>query len=249
MTARVFLLEDEPPALQRLQVYVDGHPATSVVATAGSVESALAWLEASAAPELIFADIELADGQSFRLFERWRPTCPVIYCTAFDQHVLEALSWNGIDYVLKPIREGRVHEAIDKYVGLQRHFTADDTSSASLGARSRWRRRLLVKRRTEFVAVPVDAVAYITTEFKLSVIVLKNGERHLLDRSLNDLEADFDPSLFFRASRQYLLHVDAVTGFEPTGKGRLEVHVEPRPGRPVLVSQRNAAAFREWLVR
>lgn len=254
MTARVLILEDEPPALERLSGYVDTHPATAVVASAASVEAALAWLGDHPGPDLVFADIELADGQSFQLFERWRPTCPVIFCTAFDQHVLEALSWNGIDYILKPIREDRVHEAIDKYVGLKRHFTADRGSAGAprgptLGAKSRWRRRLLVKRRHEYVAVPVDAIAYVTTEYKLSVVVLRTGERHLLDRSLNELEAELDPSLFFRASRQYLLHIEAVAGFEPTGKGRLEVNVEPRPGRPVLVSQRNAAGFRDWLER
>ncbi|MFK7991014.1 MAG: LytR/AlgR family response regulator transcription factor [Sandaracinaceae bacterium] len=246
--ARVLLIEDEPPALARLEGYVEGHPATEVVGTAGSIESAYAWLSDHPAPDLVFADIELADGKSFLLFERWRPTCPVIFCTAFDEHVLEALGWNGIDYVLKPLREPRVHEAIDKYVALKRHFTGPGPN-AYRGERLRYRRRLLVKRRSEFVALPVESIAYVTTEHKLSVVVLDSGERHLLDRSLSELEAELAPDMFFRASRQYLVHIDAVTGFEPAGKGRLEVMVTPRPGRPVQVSQPNAASFRAWLER
>ena len=95
--ARVFVLEDEPLAAERLCAAIDRHDATCVVGAAASIEAGLAWLRAHPAPDLIFADIELADGRSFALFERWRPSCPVIFCTTFDEHVLEALSQLGID--------------------------------------------------------------------------------------------------------------------------------------------------------
>ncbi len=245
---RILLLEDEPPALQRLRAAVESHPATEVVGTESSVDGAYLWLTGHPAPDLIIADIELADGKAFRLFERWRPTCPVIFCTAFDEHVLEALGWNGIDYILKPIRSERIHEALDKYAALRQHFRAEATERLTgFSAKPRYRRRLLVKRGSEFLAIPVEKIAYLASEHKLTVAVLSDGNRHLLDRTLTDLESELDPTHFFRASRSHLLRIDAVEGFESAGKGRLEVLIAPRPGNPVIVSQKNAADFRAWL--
>ncbi len=257
---RAFLLEDEPPARERLRRFVASHPEIEVVGEADSVSAARRGL-ADTTCDLLFADIELGDGTSMQLFAESPPPCPVVFCTAFDEYVLEALGWNGIDYVLKPLREARVHAAIDKYLALRRQMLGDGLlgdglASARVGTavqafargdRVRHRRRLLVKRRHEVVAVPVEAIAYATTEHKLALVVLRDGERHLVDASLNTLERELDPAVFFRASRQYLVHIDAIEGFSAAGKGRLEVRVDPQPGRPVLVSQPNAHAFRTWL--
>jgi len=246
---RVLLLEDEPHSMARLAAAVDSHLSAHVVGQVGSVSEGLAWFDTHPAPDLVIADIELADGRSFDLFERHRPPCPVVFCTAFDAYVLDAFAWNGIDYILKPIRPETIHSAIDRYLGLRDHFNASAPPGLTAARQGTYRRRLILKQRNEYLALPVDQVAYLTTEHKLCVVVRHDETRHLYDATLNELERELDPAQFFRTGRQYILSIDAVTGFEPAGRGRYEVHVQPRPGRPVLVGSKRAKDFLAWLER
>lgn len=247
---RVLVLEDEAPARARLVGAIERFEnGASVIAALPSNRSAEQWLSEHDAPDLVVADIELEDGRSFELFERVAVKCPVIFCTAFDEYVLEALASNGIDYLLKPINDARVHRALAKYLELRTHFAQEMRSLVETlrGDKPRYRRRLLVQRRGEFAAVPVADVAYVTTEHKLSVLVLRDGERHVLERSLSELAEELDPAEFFRLNRQYLVHVGAVARFSSVGKGRLEAVLTPPTGRPVMISQENARRFREWM--
>lgn len=119
----ILILEDEAPARAWLtQVLARHRPNASVTALA-SVGDALAWLAAHPAPELILADIQLADGLSLEIFEHAQPGCPVIFTTAYDEYLVEAMQRDGIAYLLKPLREEDIAGALSKYDRLESHFT------------------------------------------------------------------------------------------------------------------------------
>jgi DNA-binding LytR/AlgR family response regulator len=249
MSLRVFLMEDEPPALARLErALVRCDPSVVVAGTAASTREAVAWLRANPEPDLVFADIRLSDGLSLRVFEEVPLRSPVVFTTAYDAHVQEALERNAIDYLLKPIEDERLARALAKYSRLREHFGGKlATLAASLGAPAS-PGRVLARKGAGFVAVPLEQVAWFTTQYKQTVVVQRGGARLLVDEPLGDLEARLAPE-FFRLNRQYLARAAAVVSFESAGHGRMVVTLEPRTEDDVVVSQEMAGRFREWVVR
>ena len=123
---QILILEDEEQALNRLEkIIAKVVPDAIVAGTATSVEEAGSWLQHHPMPGLIFMDIQLADGNSFRLFNEIKITCPVIFTTAYESYALEAFKVNSVDYLLKPIDETDVKRAIDKLKLLQSSGTFD----------------------------------------------------------------------------------------------------------------------------
>jgi two-component system LytT family response regulator len=246
---RIVIVEDEGPAREKLATALLAvAPEAEVAAMLGGVEETVAWLERNGSPDLMFLDIQLSDGLSFDILRRVNVTCPVIFATAYDEYLLEAFENNGIDYLLKPIREEKLAAAVSKYHRLREHFTANHAGLLDSIARGRsGRDRILVRKGIDFVPVKTSDIAYVYTEDKLVFLVTRAGTRYLLDRPLAELETELDPARFFRANRAWLVDIDAVTRCRPYGKGRLLLELQPKPGEEVIVSQERAAALREWL--
>jgi DNA-binding LytR/AlgR family response regulator len=244
------LVEDEPPALEKLAAGVRAwDPECRIVATLSRVDETIRWLREHRAPDLLLMDIQLADGRSLDVLRAVEVTCPVVVVTAYDEFVLEALALNCIDYLLKPVRQERLAQALDKYVRLREHFRGDLAGLArDLEQPARAPRdRVLARKGPDFVAVPVAEVAYFFTEYKLVFLRDRQGTQFLVDRTLEKLEAELDAARFFRLNRKYLAQVSAVRRFRPAEKGRLAVVLAPEPAEPVLVSQERAGAFRKWM--
>ena len=124
------IIEDEKPAAEKLKKTLTRYDNTiNVLATLDSIASATSWLVQNSAPDLIFMDIELSDGLSFKIFENHPIHCPVIFTTAYDEYWQEALEQNSIDYLLKPIRQEKLENALNKYKKLKNHFSSKETSS------------------------------------------------------------------------------------------------------------------------
>jgi DNA-binding LytR/AlgR family response regulator len=253
MTMRVMIFEDEPPAVAQLVAAVHAwDPAIQVVATADSVREAVATLRRLPEPDLVFADIRLTDGLSFRVFDQVALRCPVIFATAYDQHVIAAMEHNAIDYLLKPIQPERVAQALDKYLRLRQHFGGrllELARSLSGTTAPAGPERILARKGASIVAVPMTEVGWFTTEHKLTLLVQRDGTRLITDESLAALEARLEPRRFFRVNRQFLVQVDAVSAFRSAGRGRLWVTLSPAADDDVLVAQESAAAFRAWIGR
>lgn len=235
------MLEDERPALEQLLAALrTWDPAVEVVATLDSVADAVRWFSRHPEPDLVLADIRLTDGRSLRVFDRVTLRCPVVFVTAYDHHVQAALEAGGIDYVLKPVQADRLARALDKVLRLEAHFAP---RAASAG-----RRRLLVRKGADVVAIPLAEVAWFCTEHRLVFAVCRDGRRHVVDKTLATLEQELDQARFFRIGRSALVGIDAVRSFRPHGKGRLQVTLAPDDATAV-VSADVASAFRAWLDR
>jgi DNA-binding LytR/AlgR family response regulator len=243
---RVAIVEDEAPARERLAAAIrKAAPDASIASALASVGEAVDWLERNPAPDLLFLDIQLGDGLSFEILRRAHVTCPVVFATAFDEYLIDAFQSNGIDYLLKPIRDERVAAAIAKYRGLKEHFHGDALLQALAKPRA-CRERFLVRRGDDLTTVRSADVAYFHTSDKLVFLTTRAAARFSLDRPLADLEAELDPLRFFRANRAFLVNIDAVVRCRAYGKGKLLLELKPAATEEVVVSQERAAAFRKW---
>jgi len=244
MTTRVVILEDEPPARERLEAALRRvAPDAVVVAAHASVAQAIEWFAAHPAPDLVLADIQLADGLSFEIFAHGIPA-PVVFCTSYDEYIVDAMTAGGIDYLLKPIKDGELARALGHYRRLEAHF-AERMQRVAAALSSP--RRILARSRDGFVAIAVDQIAYFVVDDKQTGVVTRDGQRHAVDQTLGELETLLDARGFFRVNRQYLVAAGAVTGFRPFFKGKLLVDLAPLPSAAVVVSQENASRFRSWL--
>ena len=253
---QIFIAEDEPPARERLiEALVRVAPQARVVACADSVRGTASWLASHTAPDILLLDIQLADGLSLELFRANPPAAvlqvPVIFTTAYDRFALDVFAAMTVDYLLKPIADAALAQALAKAQRLQTGFTRDVgpwLARASTAAAGPWRQRLMGRKgAVQFHAVPVAQLSHLVSLDKLTYAVAMDGVRYLIEQTLSELEGELDPSRFFRVNRQLLVAAQAVRHYSPAGKGRLKVTFEPGGADEVFVSQERAADFKSWL--
>lgn len=244
---RILIIEDEAPARERLIRLVKTLPtAGEIVGACASCAEARAWMETNRAPDVMLCDIRLSDGSALSLFETTPPPCPIIFCTAYDKYVMEALELGGVDYLLKPIEGPRLEKALAKV----QPQAATQSELAALrglleGMSRPSARRFLVRRAGAFVSVALADVAYFASEHKLTTLVERSGPTSYLDETLTSLAAELPT--FFRANRSHLISRDAVVSFRPHSRGRIALELRPAADTEVLVSPKNVEPFKAWL--
>jgi len=239
----ILILEDEAPARAWLQQLLARHRPSAAIVALPSVAQAIAWLIAYPPPELIIADIQLSDGLSFEIFHHAPPGCPVIFTAAHEPYVIDAMKREGIAYLVKPLREDDVADALARCDRLESQFAE---SVRRLARRFNAKRRLIARRRNGFVVVSVAEVAYFAVDDKRVDVVTRDARRFAIEQTIGDLESELDVE-FFRVNPQYLVRATAVTGFRHAVKGKLLVELQPPPRGKVEVGQEHASRFRAWL--
>lgn len=248
---RVVIIEDEQLAADALAAIVTRlRPHAVVLSKLGAVEDAVQWLTLHQAPDLIFCDIHLSDGNSFEIFRQVAVKCPVIFTTAYDQYAIEAFKVNSIDYLLKPIKAEDVALALKKYEDQQRPQSPDLTSlQLYLQAQhtQQVKSRFLVKNGQAIKVIPVEEVAYFWAEEGVVFLVSRQGKRFIINYTLDQLEEQLDKAAFFRANRQVIVHINAVQEVRPYFKGRFALLLHPAAETDVIISSSKAPGFKEWL--
>ncbi|HMR90783.1 MAG TPA: LytTR family DNA-binding domain-containing protein [Chitinophagaceae bacterium] len=247
---KIVIIEDEKPAAEKLvkSLRRSSYP-VEIAALLDSVQAAAEWLQQNEMPDLLFMDIELGDGLSFRIFDKINITSPVIFCTAYDEYWQEAFEHNSIDYLLKPVKQEKLDAALKKYEKLQQHFIANiqQLQSRLQAAASQPRKRFLVKRGADYVSVKTEEIAYFYATHKLVCMVTSQHQKYILDQSLADIEKQLDPSSFYRVNRKYLVQLNAIKKIKSFPKSKLLLELEPLTNDEIIISQENVSAFKEWI--
>jgi DNA-binding LytR/AlgR family response regulator len=248
---KTIIIEDETPASEKLIKSLKRcDPDISVLAVLSSIQSSVEWLKNNSYPELIFMDIELSDGHSFKIFEQVDIKCPVIFTTAFDEYWQEAFEHNSIDYLLKPIKDEKLASSLQKFERMKQHFEERLKQLQSWRKENRveeYKKRFLVKRGIDFFSIKATEVAYFYATHKLVCMVDAKGQKFILDKSLTDLEEEVDPSMFYRVNRKYLVNMDAIKKISSQGKGKLLLEIQPAVGEEIIISPENAPRFKDWI--
>lgn len=250
----VVIIEDEVPAARLLHSMVSRiRPEWTITVLPGSVDDSIAWFESHPHPDLIFLDIQLPDGNSFDFLSAAHPSSAIIFTTAYDQYAVRAFTVNSIDYILKPVDEQRLSDAITKYEALRSNHRSmpDDYLNTLLNALQprdkQYRTRFLISGVDSFWSLQVGDIAYFYSENKVTFAVTRIGQEHIINLSLSKLMEQLDPDLFFRANRQVILCITAIDHAEPYFNGKITVTVRPPYKSKITISEEKLSAFKQWL--
>jgi two-component system LytT family response regulator len=247
---KVIIIEDEKPAAEKLRrAIAKADDAIEVIAVLNNIQSATDWLKTNTMPDLVFMDIELTDGLSFKIFDKVNITCPVIFCTAYDEYWQEAFEYNSIDYLLKPIRQDKLETALGKYEKLKKYFSQnlEGLLESQKQPNAEYKKRFLVKRGTDYISTKTEDIAYFYAAHKLVCMVDNKGQKFILDQSLADIEKQLNPALFYRINRKYLVQMNAIKKIKAYPKSKLQLELEPAINEEIIISQENVSAFKEWM--
>lgn len=250
----LLIVEDEPLAAKRLvTLLTEQKLITTKISFCDSIESTVKFLHGPEIPDLIFMDIELADGRSFNIFNTVNVKCPVIFTTAYDEHALEAFKVNSIDYLLKPIDPLELSRALNKWRNLS---TSKNTSAemeklnqmiSGLKISQEFRTRILVNKSDSLIPLDIDDVAWFYAEDKLNYLGTFHKESYIVNQTLDELSNELNPNAFHRANRSFIVNRKSIVKASFHFNGKLKLHLIPDPDMDVFVSRDRATAFKNWL--
>lgn len=248
---KILIVEDERPNADRLKrLLLKLRPHIEILSVEDSITSTVNWLENNVVPDVIMMDIRLADGLSFEIFNKHEVKSAVIFTTAYDEYAVQAFKYNSIDYLLKPIEEEELDAA------LKRHETFMEAvpvvGSAIEGLLNYiqpkdYRKRFLIVHRDGYKTVLAEDILYFYTELGISKAMLNTGVVENIPQTLEELEKQLDPKLFFRANRQFIIHIDSVKQIFNHFNGKLKLELRKQPEMEVIVSREKASVFKSWM--
>jgi DNA-binding LytR/AlgR family response regulator len=247
---RALLIEDEEPAMLRLKRMIgELDPSMEIAGTLVSVKSTVEWLRRHPSPDLIFMDVQLADGSSFEVFRQVKVETPVIFVTAYDAFAVDAFKVNGIDYLLKPVKKEELQAALQRFISLYRQKDTDYSVLADLLTKKHtsYQKRLVLRYGDLIRTVEVSDAAYFYTEDKVQYVCTRQNLRYPLDSTLDQIQETLDPAQFFRINRQCIVNVSAIEKMVAFSKSRVRVYLDPPHAAETIVSSERSAAFKAWL--
>lgn len=247
---RAIIVEDEKHARDNLEkLLLELDPELEIQAKIDTVKKTIAWLQQHET-DLIFLDIHLADDISFKIFEIIEVKTPIIFTTAYDQYALKAFKVNSVDYLLKPIDKEELAQSLDKYKTTQAPPPQLDVGKIRAVINEKdnvYQQRFVVSRRNKILSVKVENIAFFEGQDRYVYLHRKDGNKFIIDYTLSDLEAQLDPSLFFRLNRSFIAHFEAIEKITTVSKSRVMVDLQPASSRDIIVSSANTRAFKAWL--
>jgi two-component system, LytTR family, response regulator LytT len=247
----ILIVEDEQRSARLLQALIEkARPDAQVLGICESVEETVHYLQANT-PNLLFMDIELSDGNSLEVFRQVTVKAPVVFCTAYDDYMLDAFRVNGIAYLLKPVEEADIRSAFGKLDTIKQVLMPDVAALEGLlgGIRqsSPYNSSFLVRNRDKMVPVLVEDIAAISFENEVPFIYTSQSEKHALFKTMDEIEASLDPGLFFRINRQMIVHRRSVVAIEPYFNRKVTLTLTCKTTDRPVVSRLKVTPFLTWI--
>lgn len=246
---RVIIVEDEKLATERLQTLLRTYdPSIEVSACFESIEETVRYLKHHIHPDLLLLDIHLSDGQSFEIFKHVNYTRPVIFTTAYDEYALEAYKMFSIDYLLKPISLESLATALNKFKSMAVSFLVTDLNQIKPSLQERrYKKRFLGKVGQRLFFIDAEDITFFQADNKIVYLVDKEGNRYLIDYTMESLEEQLDPRYFFRLNRKYIVNINAIQQVKPYFNNRLKLSVKgaDQP-EEMIISREKVSVFKQW---
>lgn len=248
----IVIIEDELKTARSLEnILQDLRPFAKITGPHQSIEDAVEALTTGPQPDLIFMDIQLADGLSFEIFKLVEIVCPVVFCTAFDEYSLEAFKRNGVDYVLKPFSKEDIAGALGKVDDLKNFFQQKAIPDLSVLLHKitapAEKTSFLVFKHQKYTTVQTTQIAFFYIRNETSMIMCFDGQEFTLNQSLDQIAGSVSPKQFFRVNRQYLVNFSSIMEIEHYFLRKLYVKLTVETPEQLLINKEKTPSFLAWM--
>lgn len=251
---KVLIIEDEKPAAEWLrQLIAKFDSRISVLAVIDSVYGAVEWFRQNPTPDLVFMDIQLADGLSFGIFEQVQVQCPIIFTTAYEEYAIKAFKVNSIDYLLKPVSYDELEVAFQKFGNQTKSIqplpvvTAELLNKVQDMLRKQYKTRFVIKVGEHLKSIPVEDILFFYSLEKGTYLCTTDSKNYLVDYSLDRISEMVDERRFFRINRKYILSNLSIADIVVYSNSRLKIRLKKPDQESIIVSRDKVPAFKEWL--
>ena len=246
----ILIIEDEPRAARQLRTMIGKCQFDyNLLDVIDSIEDAVVWFQSNSSPDLVFLDIQLADGLSFEIFQKVKVEAPIIFTTAFDQYAIQAFKVNSVDYLLKPIQKDDLNAALEKFKKTNSKRSIDpaifNQLLSSMGNKKQ-RVSILVKQGSGLVQLKVSELLYAYSEDGITFGV-RDDKRFMIDETMDQLFQSLDPNAFFRINRGQLVSRASIKKIEPYFNHRIKIDISYAKDQEFIVSRLKTKEFKEWL--
>ncbi|UNZ00032.1 LytTR family DNA-binding domain-containing protein [Zhouia spongiae] len=244
------IVDDEPPARQRLKELLSGFTDTFNV-----IDEATNGIEGIEKikhinPEIIFLDIEMPGMTGFEMLRQLKEIPIVIFCTAYDEFSLQAFETNSLDYLLKPVRKERLEQTILKLRFFKKeHQSAKITSILQQITGSISQKTLTsitIKNGKRIIFIKLEEVSHFKAGDKYVSVYTKNGEEHLTCQSLNTLENQL-PDRFIRIHRSIIINKDLIKEIQTYFNSRFSFRLNDKYEATVISGRSYQQQIKEWM--
>ncbi len=243
------IIEDEPRAAGHLgRLLRKVAPDIKILTTIESVRDSINYLNNNSHPDIIFSDIQLADGICFEIYKSVKINCPVIFTTAYDHYAIEAFDTNGLDYLLKPVEEERLNKALEKVQHFSRSLSIETlVALAQAHNRRPYKSRFMVRIGDKIRTVPIEEITTFYVLGKGTWIHSRDNRNYSIDIPLDELELMLDLSKYFRINRRYIVSADVCNNITAWSNSRLKLRIEGIDDNDIIVARERVREFKEWL--
>ncbi len=249
---KILIIEDEANAAKELErLLLKSNPSIEVIGIKDSVAASISFLQSNPKLDLIFSDIQLADGMCFDIYKNIQIQSPIIFCTAFDEYTMEAFDTNAVSYLLKPLSMSKVNAAMEKFEQMKKVFKPEDSNKLMetvLGnLKKNYKRTLLVNLRDQIIPIPVNEIAFFYFQNKSINISTFKNKQYIISSSLDELENVLDPDIFYRANRQFLIHKNGIKSIERFFMRKIVVELVIPTQEAIVISKVKVGDFLRWM--
>jgi len=250
---KILIIEDEQNAIERLEKLINEvAPDKQIIGKCKSIQQTFQWLHENEYPDLILSDVQLSDGLSFDIFQQLEKKVPVIFISAYDTYAIDAFRAEGLHYLLKPVKQQELKDAILRYdnnyqekkrVAVERNSEFNNTP-----VQRQYQERFIIHVGAQIKLIQDCEIAYFYTENKTVYIVTFDKQKYSMDISLEGFEKIVNQKLFYRINRQFIVQLKAITKMAPASKQRIELTLEPPTSYETITSFERTPQFKRWLL-
>lgn len=250
---KILIIEDEPTAARRLEkMLLCIRPEIQIMAVIDTVVDAIKYFQTSPKPDLIFTDIQLADGLSFEIFSAIEAPAPLVFTTAFDEYAIKAFKLNSIDYLLKPYKDSEVEFALQKFEQSKLSSSGELQNQLSqllsgFKNENNFKERFLFNAGTKLIPIETADIAWFEARDKYVYAKTSSGSEYVCDDALDTLEKCINPTRFFRINRSLIVNRNHIAGIHKYFNNRLKLDLKPESKDLITVSRDRVGEFKAWL--
>ena len=247
---KIVLIEDEAPAIEKLERYLLKYdPTFEIVAKLQSISTSVDWFSDNHNSfDLIFMDIQLSDGLSFEIFSKITIEKPIIFITAFDEYAIDAFKVNSVDYILKPVTFTDLSKALRKHEKLRASYSINDAveNVTTIVSKKKVKDRFLVRLGNHIHAVNTSDISLFYAEGRTVFLLTNERKKFIVEYNLEKLVALLDTRLFYRVNRKFIININAINDVIVYSNSRLKITPHIIFDKEIVVSREKVTSFKKW---